>query len=290
VTAPAEQIVFVSGLSGSGRTTAMGALEDLGFYGVDNLPPQLIEQFVDLCGKGSPPIRRLALALDAREAAFLRGFPAVVEAIRERGARVQVLFLDCADAELVGRYRETRRVHPLAPAGTVEQGIARERALLEEVARIADWHLDTSQLNIHQLRESIVRLVTGESRRSVVNLVSFGYRYGVPGAAELLFDVRFLPNPHFEPELRARTGLDADVAKYVLGDPRTQELLSRLREFLGYLLGLYDAESKAYLTIGIGCTGGRHRSVAVVAALAEILRASGREVNVRHRDVGKEAA
>jgi UPF0042 nucleotide-binding protein len=290
VTVPAEQIVFVSGLSGSGRTTAMGALEDLGFYGVDNLPPQLIEQFVDLCGKGSPPIRRIALALDAREAAFLRGFPAVVEAIRERGARVQVLFLDCADAELVGRYRETRRVHPLAPAGTVEQGIARERALLEEVARIADWHLDTSQLNIHQLRESIVRLVTGESRRSVVNLVSFGYRYGVPGAAELLFDVRLLPNPHFEPELRARTGLDADVAKYVLGDPRTRELLSRLREFLGYLLGLYDAESKAYLTVGIGCTGGRHRSVAVAAALAEILRASGREVNVRHRDVGKEAA
>jgi UPF0042 nucleotide-binding protein len=290
VKVPAEQIVFVSGLSGSGRTTAMGALEDLGFYGVDNLPPQLIEQFVDLCGKGSPPIRRIALALDAREAAFLRGFPAVVEAIRERGARVQVLFLDCADAELVGRYRETRRVHPLAPAGTVEQGIARERALLEEVARIADWHLDTSQLNIHQLRESIVRLVTGESRRSVVNLVSFGYRYGVPGAAELLFDVRLLPNPHFEPELRARTGLDADVAKYVLGDPRTRELLSRLREFLGYLLGLYDAESKAYLTVGIGCTGGRHRSVAVAAALAEILRASGREVNVRHRDVGKEAA
>ncbi len=282
------RIVFVGGLSGSGRSTAMGALEDLGFYGVDNLPPQLIEQFVDLCAKASPPILDIALAVDAREAHFLRGFPEVVDAIRARGARVEVLFLDCADPVLVDRYRETRRVHPLAPAGTVEEGIARERVLLEDVAQRADWRLDTSQLNIHQLRESIVRLVTGAERRSVVNLVSFGYRYGVPPAAELLFDVRFLPNPHFEPALRPRTGLDADVAKFVLEDARTQQLLARLREFLEYLFGLYDREGKAYLTIGIGCTGGRHRSVAVTDALAESIRAQGREVNVRHRDVGKE--
>lgn len=283
------RIVFVSGLSGSGRSTAMGALEDLGFYGVDNLPPQLIEQFVDLCAKASPPILDIALAIDAREAHFLRGFPEVVDAIRAGGARVEVLFLDCADSVLVDRYRETRRVHPLAPVGTVEEGIARERVLLEEVAQRADWRLDTSQLNIHQLRESIVRLVTGAERHSVVNLVSFGYRYGVPPAAELLFDVRFLPNPHFEPALRPRTGLDADVAKFVLEDTRTQQLLTRLRDFLDYLFGLYDGEGKAYLTIGIGCTGGRHRSVAVTDALAESIRARGRDVNVRHRDVGKEA-
>ena len=283
------RIVFVSGLSGSGRSTAMGALEDLGFYGVDNLPPQLIEQFVDLCAKASPPILDIALAIDAREAHFLRGFPEVVDAIRAGGARVEVLFLDCADSVLVDRYRETRRVHPLAPVGTVEEGIARERVLLEEVAQRADWRLDTSQLNIHQLRESIVRLVTGAERHSVVNLVSFGYRYGVPPAAELLFDVRFLPNPHFEPALRPRTGLDADVAKFVLEDARTQQLLTRLRDFLDYLFGLYDGEGKAYLTIGIGCTGGRHRSVAVTDALAESIRARGRDVNVRHRDVGKEA-
>jgi UPF0042 nucleotide-binding protein len=280
--------VFVSGLSGSGRTTAMGALEDLGFYGVDNIPPQLIEQFVDLCAKANPPILDIALALDARESAFLKGFPGVVEAIRSTGARVEVLFLDCADEVLVNRYRETRRVHPLAPAGTVEQGIERERALLADVARLADWTLDTSQLNIHQLREAVVRLATGAQRRSVVNLLSFGYRYGVPPSAELLFDVRFLPNPHFEPALRPRTGLDADVAKFVLDDPRTQELVARLRGFLDYSLGLYDAEGKAYLTVGIGCTGGRHRSVAVAAALGELLRARGREVNVQHRDVGKE--
>jgi UPF0042 nucleotide-binding protein len=282
-------IVFVSGLSGSGRTTAMGALEDLGFYGVDNIPPQLIEQFVDLCAKANPPVRNIALALDAREAAFLKGFPAVVQAIRASGARADVLFLDCADEVLVSRYRETRRVHPLSPAGTVEQGTLRERALLEDVARLADYVLDTSRLNIHQLRDAVVRWVTGEGKPSVVTLVSFGYRYGIPPGAELLFDVRFLPNPHFEPLLRPKTGLDKDVADFVLEHQRTQELFSRLGTFLDYLLERYDAEGKAYLTIGIGCTGGRHRSVAVATRLAERLRRSGREVNVQHRDVEKEA-
>jgi UPF0042 nucleotide-binding protein len=282
-------IVFVSGLSGSGRTTAMGALEDLGFYGVDNIPPQLIEQFVDLCAKANPPVRNIALALDAREAAFLKGFPAVVQAIRATGARADVLFLDCADEVLVSRYRETRRVHPLAPAGTVEQGTLRERALLEDVARLADFVLDSSRLNIHQLRAAVVRWVTGEGKPSVVTLISFGYRYGIPLASELLFDVRFLPNPHFEEKLRPRTGLDREVADYVLLNERTRELLARLGGFLDYLLEQYDTEGKAYLTIGIGCTGGRHRSVAVATALAERLRQSGREVNVTHRDFEKES-
>jgi UPF0042 nucleotide-binding protein len=282
------RVVFVSGLSGSGKTTAMGALEDLGFYCVDNLPPQLVEQFVDLCAKASPPILHVALALDAREKAFLRGLPGVLRAIRAGGARAELLFLDCADEIVVGRYRETRRVHPLAPFGTVEQGIERERALLEEVTQLADFVIDTSQLNVHQLREAVVRWITGEGRPSVVNLISFGYRYGVPPAAELLFDVRFLPNPHFEPALRPRTGLEAEIADYVLKDDRSQELLARLRDFLDYLLERYDAEGKAYLTVGIGCTGGRHRSPAVAAALAELLRVRGREVNVQHRDVEKE--
>lgn len=283
------RIVFVSGLSGSGRTTAMGALEDLGFYGVDNIPPQLIEQFVDLCAKANPPIRDIALALDAREAAFLKGFPTVVQAIRATGARADVLFLDCADEVLVSRYRETRRVHPLAPAGTVEQGIERERALLEDVARLADYALDTSRLNIHQLREAVVRWITGEGKPSVVTLLSFGYRYGVPPSAELLFDVRFLPNPHFEPALRPKTGLDDAVSRYVIEHPRTVELLEHLGAFLDYVLARYDAEGKAYLTIGIGCTGGRHRSVAVAEALGRRLRAAGREVNVQHRDLEKES-
>lgn len=289
MSAPAKvegpRVVFVSGLSGSGKSTAMAALEDLGFYCVDNLPPQLIAQFLDLCGKANPPIRNVALAIDARESSFLPALPAVVADLRRQGARAELLFLDCADDILVHRYRETRRVHPLAPAGRVEEGIARERRLLDEIARLADFALDTSRMNIHQLRETIVNRVVGRGRRTVVNLLSFGFRHGVPHEVDLLFDVRFLPNPHFEPHLRPRTGNDREVLEYVLKDERTQSLLERIRDLLGFLLPLYDGEGKAYLTVGIGCTGGRHRSVAVANALGESLRGAEREVNVGHRDV-----
>jgi UPF0042 nucleotide-binding protein len=279
------RVVFVSGLSGSGKTTAMAALEDLSFYCVDNLPPLLIEQFVDLCGKATPPIRKVAAALDAREPSFLAAFPAVVRQLRAGGAQVDVIFLECSNEVLVNRYRETRRVHPLSPGGSVEQGVETERSLLAEVAALADHKIDTSSLNVHQLRETVVRQVVGGARRTVVNLVSFGFRWGVPPAAELLFDVRFLPNPHFEPTLRPLTGRDAPVAEFVLANPRTQGLFERLQELLRFLLPLYDQEGKAYLVIGIGCTGGQHRSPAIVEALAGRLRATGRDVNVEHRDV-----
>jgi len=279
------RIVFVAGLSGSGKSTAMAALEDLSFYCVDNLPPQLVPQFLDLCAKATPPIRKIALAIDAREEAFLRSLPEVLEDLRGAGAAVEVLFLDCENETLVNRYRETRRVHPLSPAGSVAEGVARERALLEDVARLADLVIDTSRLNVHQLKETVVRHVMGGARPTVVNLVSFGFRFGTPPAAELLFDVRFLPNPHFEPDLRERTGSEKEVAEFVLSHPRAGELLERLRGFLAFLLPLYDGEGKAYLTIGIGCTGGRHRSVAIADALAGGLRRAGREVNVSHRDV-----
>jgi UPF0042 nucleotide-binding protein len=282
-------IVFVSGLSGSGKTTAMGALEDLSFYCVDNLPVQLTPQFLDLCAKSTPPIRKVALALDARETGFLEGLPAVVGEARGSGAQVLVVYLDCANHVLVNRYRETRRVHPHSPEGSVEEGIERERRLLAEVARLADVVLDTSELNIHQLRENVIRLVAGAARPTVVNLVSFGFRYGPPPGAELLFDVRFLPNPHFDPRLRPRTGEVEEVAEYVLKNDRAHALLERLGELLAFLLPLYDEEGKAYLTVGVGCTGGRHRSVAVARALAEVLRGSGREVNLSHRDVERGA-
>jgi len=277
-------VVFVSGLSGSGKSTAMAALEDLSFYCVDNLPAQLVEQFLALCAKATPPIEKIALAMDARKKPFLDRVPEVVELLREEGTRVEVVFLDCADEVLEKRYQETRRVHPLAPTGSVEDGITRERELLEDVARLADHRIDTSSLNVHQLKETVSRHVSGRIRLTVVNLVSFGFRHGAPASLDLLFDVRFLPNPHFEPELRPRTGLDPEVARYVVENRRGQELMERLEEFIGYLLPLYDREGKAYLTIGVGCTGGRHRSVAVVAALAEQLRLTGREVNLEHRD------
>ena len=281
------QVVFVSGLSGSGKTTVMATLEDLGFYSVDNLPAQLTRQFLDLCVAARPPIRRVALAIDTREPAFLRGVPAVIEDLRRRDLDVRVLFLDCATDVLVNRYRETRRVHPLSPGGSVEQGIEIERQLLLEIAELADLRLDTSELNVHELRETAARAMAGQGRGTVVNLVSFGFRHGVPRGADLMFDVRFLRNPHFHPTLRPKTGLDPEVAAFALEEERGIGLLARLRDLLQFLVPLYESEGKAYLTVAVGCTGGRHRSVAVVEALAPDLRRGGREVNVSHRDVEK---
>jgi UPF0042 nucleotide-binding protein len=289
VTAGKPRIVFVSGLSGSGKSTAMAALEDLGFYCVDNLPVLLIDQFLGLCAKSEPPIEKIALAIDTRETGFLAAVPGVIEQLRGRGGEANVLFLDCANEALVNRYRETRRVHPQAPAGTVEEGIAIERRLLVALAKLADHVIDTSSLNIHQLKAAVVQYVSGAARATVVNLVSFGFRYGTPPAAELLFDVRMLPNPYFEDRLRALTGNDPEVREYVLKSARGAALAQRLRDWLAFLLPLYDAEGKAYLTIGIGCTGGRHRSVAIAGLLAEVLREGGRGVNVEHRDVARGA-
>lgn len=280
-------IVFVSGLSGSGKSTAMAALEDLSFYCVDNLPVQLIEQFLHLCTQATPPIEKIALAIDTREAPFLREVPKVITELRESGASVDVVFLECTDETLINRYRETRRVHPLAPAGTVTEGIAKERNLLVDVAALADTRVDTSRLNVHQLKAAIIQHVSGETRATIANFISFGFRYGTPPAAELLFDVRFLANPYFEESLRERTGEDPEVAGYVLDNAQGRALFERLRDMCEFLLPLYDEEGKAYVTIGVGCTGGRHRSVAVSEALAGALRASGREVNIDHRDVGR---
>ncbi len=281
------RVIFVGGLSGSGKSTAMAALEDHGFYCADNLPPPLVEQFLDLCAKSSPPIEKIALALDAREAPFLTAMPGVVQRVRDAGHATMLLFLESSDGELVRRYRETRRVHPLSPDGSVEQGIAEERRRLREVAALADRVIDTNTLNVHQLRAEVVREVAGEKRPTVVNLTSFGFRYGTPEALELLFDVRFLPNPYFEASLREGTGLEGPVSAYVLESERGAAFFGRLRDWLGFLLPLYDSEGKAYVTIGVGCTGGRHRSVAIAEALAAAVREGGREVNVVHRDVEK---
>ena len=282
---PGARVVCVSGLSGSGKSTAMAALEDLSFYCVDNLPVQLVEQFLHLCTQATPPIDKIALAIDAREASFLAAVPGVLAQLRDRGADLDVIFLECANEVLVNRYRETRRVHPLAPDGTVEGGIEVERRLLVDVAGLADHSIDTSSLNVHQLKAAIVQKISGEARPTVVNLLSFGFRFGTPSNAELLFDVRFLPNPYFEERLRERTGHDPEVSEYVLKSPRGAELFARLGDLCAFLLPLYDGEGKAYVTLAIGCTGGQHRSVALVEALADVLREAGREVNVEHRDV-----
>lgn len=280
-----QQIVFVSGLSGSGKTTAMAALEDLSFYCIDNLPVQLAPQFLALCTTASTSIDKIALALDAREKDFLESFPEVVSELREMGHHVEVIFLDCSNDVLERRYRETRRVHPLSPEGSVHDGIERERTLLDQVVSLADMNIDTTSLNVHQLKDTIVRHVSGATRQTVVNVVSFGYRHGTPASVELLFDVRFLPNPYFEESLRSGTGLDRAVAEYVLESDRGREFFARLDAFVDYLLPFYDEEGKAYVTIGVGCTGGRHRSVAIAETVAARLRERNREVNVSHRDV-----
>ncbi len=280
-----QKIVFVAGLSGSGKTTAMAALEDLSFYCVDNLPVQLVPQFLGLCSESSSSIEKIALALDAREKDFLASFPEVVGQLRDDGADVEVLFLDCADDVLERRYRETRRVHPLSPTGSVRDGIQLERSLLDDVVKLADLKVDTSTLNVHQLKGTVIRHVSGESRKTVTNLVSFGFRHGTPASVELLFDVRFLPNPYFEEALRSGTGLESAVADYILESERGREFFTRLESFVNYLLPFYDEEGKAYVTIGVGCTGGRHRSVAIVETMGKRLRELGREVNLVHRDV-----
>ena len=280
-----QHVIFVAGLSGSGKTTAMAALEDLGFYGVDNLPAQLVPQFLKLCGETTPPIEKVALAVDAREEQFLRSVPEVVEALRKSGTWIELIFLDSSDEALLNRYRETRRVHPLSPEGSVGAGIARERELLINAVSMADLRVDTSAMNVHQLKSRITDHVRGESRPTVINLVSFGFRYGPPRTAELLFDMRFLPNPYFESELRSQTGREAPVADYVLNSEGGREMTRRLTDFVGYVLPEYDREGKAYVTVAIGCTGGRHRSVAVAEYLSRYLKAEGREVNLMHRDV-----
>jgi UPF0042 nucleotide-binding protein len=284
---PGADIVFVSGLSGSGKSTAMAALEDVGFYCADNLPVQLVDQFLDLCTKADPPIEKIAFALDARETQFLAELPVVVKQLREAGRQLQVIFLESSVQVLKNRYRETRRVHPLSREGSVEEGIEAERHQLSDVAGLADLVIDTSNLNVHELKDSVIQHVMAVARSIVVTLVSFGFRYGTPQALELLFDVRFLPNPYFDVRLRERSGRDREVSDYVLENSRGRAFLERLRGWLDFLLPLYESEGKAYLTMGFGCTGGRHRSVAVVEALAETIRASGREVNVDHRDSEK---
>ncbi|MDH5567452.1 MAG: RNase adapter RapZ [Myxococcales bacterium] len=281
----APRVVFVSGLSGSGKTTAMAALEDAGFTCADNLPVQLVEQFLHLCAKANPPIHKIALALDAREEQFRAELPAVVEKLRAAGSQVEVIFLESSVDVLVNRYRETRRVHPFSRGGLVETGIETERRLLRQVIALADHVIDSSRLNVHELKASVIQHVLGTSRATVVNLISFGFRYGTPQALELLFDVRCLPNPHFDATLRERSGREGEVAAYVLENERGATYFARLCEWLDFTLPLFEQEGRAYVTIGIGCTGGRHRSVAVVEALAEWLRQKGRDVSVDHRDV-----
>jgi UPF0042 nucleotide-binding protein len=277
--------VVVTGLSGSGKSTALRVLEDLGFYCVDNLPVALLPRFVELWESSREELHRVALGIDARERLFLGGFASAFDGIRRAGVRLEVIYLEASDEVLVRRFSETRRPHPAAPGGTVEDGIRRERDALRELRELADRIVDTSAFTVHDLRAALRdMLARADAPTLTVSLVSFGYKFGLPTDADLVFDCRFLPNPFFVDELRPKTGLEPAVADYVLKRDDTQEFLRRVEELLAFTLPRYQREGKSYLTIAIGCTGGRHRSVVLVEALRRRLEASGVRALVRHRD------
>jgi RNase adapter protein RapZ len=280
------EIVVITGMSGAGRSTALHGLEDLGFFCVDNLPPPLAPQLVEQVVRGGE-IRRIGLGMDVRTGATLEGVGEVLDTLARGGHQVQVLFLDCADQALVRRFSETRRAHPLAAGGDLVQAIQRERERLGPLRARADHVLDTTHRSVHDLRQALTALVAdGAAGRMITRLVSFGFKYGLPVDADLVFDLRFLPNPHFVDDLRPHTGTDPRVARFVLEAPETVELLGDLVPLLERLIPRYEREGKAYLTVALGCTGGRHRSVAMAEEMARRL-GTCRDVRVVHRDTSR---
>ena len=285
MTSSGLRAIVVTGLSGSGKTTALHVLEDLGFYCIDNLPVALVPRFVELWGRSREDVSRVALGIDARERHFLADFPRVLDELRGAGVRVEVLYLEAADAVLQRRFSETRRPHPAAEGGTPLDGIRREREMLRAIREIADRIIDTGAFSVHELREALRDLLEAPAHGSMtVSIVSFGHKHGLPTDADLAFDCRFLPNPFFVEELRHRIGTDAEVAAYVLEREEAQEFLRLLMALLEFSIPRYQREGKSYLTIAMGCTGGRHRSVVLGEELRRRLEALGHRVLLRHRD------
>jgi UPF0042 nucleotide-binding protein len=281
------EVVVVTGLSGSGKSTAIHVLEDLGFYCIDNLPVVLVPRFLELCTSSRERIDRVALGIDIRERQFFADYPRLLDELRGAGYRVEVLFLDASDEVLVRRFSETRRPHPLGAADGPLAGIQRERAELVELRERADRILDTSALTVHELRGELQRLYRGADRGDTLTvlLVSFGYKFGVPTDVDMLLDARFLANPFFVDELRPKTGCDAAVANYVLDQEETQVFLRHVETLLDFALPLYRREGRSYLTVAVGCTGGRHRSVVLVERLGQTFARRGVRIQVQHRDM-----
>jgi len=282
-------LAIITGLSGAGRTTAAKVLEDLGYFVIDNMPPALIERVVDLATAPGSAVDRVALVVDVRGRAFFGDLRQTLSGLSERGLRPRVLFLEAADETLVKRYEAARRAHPLSGRDRIVDGIARERRLLADLRGQADLVVDTTDLNVHQLRDKLVDSFGAKSREGLVcNVVTFGFKNGSPRDADILLDVRFLPNPHWVEELRPFDGLDDRVRDYVLGQPETGPFLERLGGLFDVMVPAFVKEGKHYLTIGIGCTGGKHRSVAMGEELAAHIRGLGVDVQVDHRDRLKE--
>jgi RNase adapter protein RapZ len=281
------ELVIITGLSGSGKGTVLRVLEDLGYYAVDNLPMDLIPKFAELISS-STEIRRAALVFDIREGAGLRRFPGLFSRIR-RSVSTRLLFLEADDATLVRRFSETRRPHPLGTDRSVLRSIKSERRMLAPIRALADHIVNTSKFNVHELRELMGETFGGgrESSKILIYVTSFGYRHGVPADSDLVFDVRFLPNPNYIPRFKTLSGRHPSVARYIRSFPQTVEFIDRISELLIYLLPHYIREGKSYLTIGFGCTGGQHRSVMIAAEMRKRLATHGFRVKATHRDVEK---
>jgi UPF0042 nucleotide-binding protein len=284
------ELVVISGMSGAGRSTAAKVLEDLGWFVVDNLPPSLIATMVDLAARTQGSVPRIAVVVDVRGRSFFDHLHEALSHIESTGLRHRIVFLESADDVLVRRFESVRRPHPLQGEGRITDGIARERELLRELRGEADLVIDTSSRNVHELRAALEAAFGRDGGESGLRatVMSFGFKYGLPVDADLVLDVRFLPNPHWVPELRPRTGLDPEVSAYVLAQPGAKELLESYGETLRIITAGYRKEGKRYVTLAVGCTGGKHRSVAMAEQFAARLSSDGVDTTVVHRDVGRE--
>ncbi len=284
------KFLIITGMSGAGKTSVIKVLEDIGYYCVDNMPPALLSPFADVCKRSSTAMKQVALVIDLRGGEMFNSLFDSLDDLAKIGVEYEILFLDSSDETLVKRYKETRRSHPLSGGDRLLEGILRERGLLSEVKKRADYVIDTTKLKTAQLRDEIYTISMGEVpfKNIVVNVMSFGFKYGIPTDADLLFDVRFLPNPFYIPELKPKTGLDKEVSDYVCSFEQTNVFIEKLNDMIEFLLPHYIEEGKHQLVIAIGCTGGKHRSVTVAEALKDFLLKKEYNVVTDHRDCQKQ--
>ncbi|KUG23195.1 putative p-loop-containing kinase [hydrocarbon metagenome] len=283
------RVVIITGLSGSGKSTALRALEDIGFFCVDNLPVILLPKFLAITTLSSPEIKRVAMVMDLRERSFLDKYQKIFAGLKQKGYKIEILFLESSDESLLHRFSETRRIHPLSERGMIMEGILMEREKLSSLKKMADKIIDTTSVNVHQLKDIVQRqfLPSSRNKKMAINMTSFGYRYGLPADADLVFDVRFLPNPYFVENLKNYDGHNVEVQNYVMHNKQSKEFLKKILDLMNLLIPLYEKEGKVRLNIAMGCTGGKHRSVVMANKLASHFSSMKYLVNLNHRDINK---
>ncbi|HEX7416232.1 MAG TPA: RNase adapter RapZ [Smithellaceae bacterium] len=283
------RVVIITGLSGSGKSTALRALEDIGFFCVDNLPVVLLPKFLAITTLSSPEIKQVALVMDLRERSFLDKYQRIFTRLKEKGYKIEILFIEASDDSLLHRFSETRRIHPVSEKGPIMEGILKEREKLSSLKKMANKVIDTTSANVHQLKDTVQRhfLPSSGHKKMVINVTSFGYRYGLPADADLVFDVRFLPNPYFVENLKNYDGHHVDVKDYVLQNKESKEFLEKILDLMILLIPLYEKEGKVRLNVALGCTGGKHRSVVMANELGSYFSTMKYIVNLNHRDINK---